>query len=391
MTAPTTTRPRPDGPRPTPRRLRRRPTELTRDDAVVGVGSALAATATSWLIFTQLTQGVGWFGFLLITYLIFLAIFSMVTADRVGILVATDRLATVVISTGAVVLTVPLAWLVGYVVVKGLPALRLDFFLKDQRGVRPQDPATSGGGLHAIVGSLVQVGLACLVSVPLGVGVAVFLNETRSRLRRPVRVMIDAMSGLPSIVASLFIFAVIIVPYGKRAALFNYNGFMASLALAMIMLPTVARTVDVVIRLVPDGLREASLALGSSRARMVWSVVLPTARTGIATAVVLGIARIVGETAPLLFTAFGNDLQNLNPFANPQESLPLFVWRNVQKPSIAAVDRSFTGALVLLLVVLLLFAVARWVGRDRSGRRNRRRARSVSEPASTDLVPEEVS
>jgi phosphate transport system permease protein len=123
-------------------------------------------------------------------------------------------------------------------------------------------------------------------------------------------------------------------------------------------------------------LREASLALGSTRARMVLSVVLPTARTGITTAVVLGIARIVGETAPLLFTAFGYDLMNSNPVDGPQESLPLFVFRNIKKPDVNAVSRGFVGALVLMLIVLTLFGLARYIGRDRSrsaaGRRSRR-------------------
>jgi phosphate transport system permease protein len=136
----------------------------------------------------------------------------------------------------------------------------------------------------------------------------------------------------------------------------------------MIMLPTITRTVEVVLRLVPDGLREAGLALGSSRARTVWSVVMPTARTGITTAIVLGIARIVGETAPLLFTAFGQDLMNANPTDQPQESLPLFVWKNVRKPSVEVQNRGFTGAFVLLVLVLALFAIARYIGRDRSRR-----------------------
>jgi phosphate transport system permease protein len=127
----------------------------------------------------------------------------------------------------------------------------------------------------------------------------------------------------------------------------------------------------VVLRLVPDGLREASLALGASRARTVWSVVLPTARTGVTTAVVLGIARAVGESAPLLFTSFGFTLLNGNPLDSPQDSLPLFVYTQVQQPSQTAVDRGFTGALVLIIVVLALFGLARYVGRDRSRRRAR--------------------
>jgi len=130
-------------------------------------------------------------------------------------------------------------------------------------------------------------------------------------------------------------------------------------------------------RVGPAGRRVPPLAMGSSRARTVWSVVLPTARTGMTTAVVLGIARAVGETAPLLFTAFGYDLMNTNPFKGAQESLPLFVYRNIKKPAISAVERGFAGALVLMGLVLILFMVARFIGRDRSksqARRNRRRA-----------------
>ena len=213
-------------------------------------------------------------------------------------------------------------------------AVASHFFFEDQRGITPDAcPRPRAAAAHAIVGTIEQVGLALLWSLPLGVAAAVFLNESRSQWRRPVRIFVDAMSGLPSVIAGLFIFATLHPAVrAERSTLFGFNGFMASLALAMIMLPTITRTVEVVLRLVPDGLREASLALGSSRARTVWSVVFPTARTGITTAVVLGIARAVGETAPLLFTAFGYDLMNANPFKGPQESLPLFVFRNIRKP-----------------------------------------------------------
>jgi phosphate transport system permease protein len=129
----------------------------------------------------------------------------------------------------------------------------------------------------------------------------------------------------------------------------------------------------VVLRLVPDGLREASLALGASRARTVWSVVLPTARSGATTAIVLGIARAVGETAPLLFTAFGASLVNSNPVDEPQESLPLFVYRNIREADANVRERGFIGATVLLLIVLSLFALARFIGRDRTRKRSRRR------------------
>jgi phosphate transport system permease protein len=212
--------------------------------------------------------------------------------------------------------------------------------------------------------------------LPLGLAAAVFLNESRSRWRRLVRIFVDAMSGLPSIIAGLFIYAVFILPYAKTIPIFSFNGFMASLALALVMLPTIIRTVEVVLRLVPDGLRESGLALGATRARTVWSVVLPTARSGITTALVLAVARGVGETAPLLFTAFGYDLLNSNPFDGPQESLPLFTYRNILKPDVSAVARGFAGALVLMFLVSTLFVIARIVGSDRSARRSHRSLRS---------------
>jgi phosphate transport system permease protein len=352
-----------------PRRARR-PRGFTVEDVWALVGSALSAICLNWLIFARFVSGVDAFGFLFCTYVTFVLVFAVVTNDRLGWLVAKDRVATVLVVSGAVAVLVPLILLVAYILVEGLQALRLTFFVKDQTGITPVMDATEGGGSHAIVGTIMQVGLALLWSLPLGVAAAVFLNESRSKWRRPVRIFVDAMSGIPSIVAGLFIFATLILPYaGQGNSLFGYNGFMASLALAIVMLPTITRTIEVVLRLVPDGLREASLALGASRARTVWSVVFPTARTGMTTAVVLGIARAVGETAPLLFTAFGYDLMNANPFQGPQESLPLFVFRNIRKPDASAIARGFAGALVLMLIVLALFALARWIGRDRSKRR----------------------
>ena len=356
-------------PRPAPPKVGRRPVDRTPEDLLTLGASLAAAVALCWLVFSRFTDGIGWFGFLLAVFASFVAIYYTVTSEQHGPLVARDRVASAVVFTGAAVLLVPLVWLVGYVVVRGSHALRPGFFLHDQRGITPTQPATAGGGSHAVVGTLEQVGLALIFSLPLGLLCAVFLNESRSRWRRPVRIFVDAMSGLPSIVAGLFIFAVLIIPFAKKTPVFGFNGLMAALALSMIMLPTITQTITVVLRLVPDGLREAALAMGSTRARMVWSVVLPTARTGITTAVVLGIARIVGETAPLLFTAFGYDLMNSNPTNGAQESLPLFIYRNVLKPSKEAVDRAFAGALVLMLLVLALFLLARYIGRDTSSNR----------------------
>jgi phosphate transport system permease protein len=368
--------------KPPPRRTRtpRTPRNVTPEDMTYTVVCLISAVSLTWLIFARFTDGTGWFGFLLSTFVAFLAICYVTDLERHGRLVATDKaLATVVVSC-SLLLLVPLVFLIFYVVSKGLPSLRPGFFIHDQAGITPVMPATAGGGSHAIVGTIEQVGLALVFAVPLGLLAAVFLNESRSRWRRPVRIFVDAMSGLPSVVAGLFIFATLILPFAQTYTFFSFNGLMASLALAMIMLPTITQTVTVVLRLVPDGLREASLAMGSSKARTVWSIVLPTARTGITTAVVLGIARAVGETAPLLFTAFGYDLMNANPVNGAQESLPLFVYRNIQKPDVSAIDRAFAGALVLMMIVLFLFAVARYIGADRSKRQRKRHLRMPKPP-----------
>lgn len=353
--------------------VRRRPGSWGPTDVAALIGCAAAVAVFVLMVSSVLVDTPGWLADLALWFVLFLGAYYVVIAERLGRLAAIDRLVAVVVCAGALLLVVPLTSLLVYVFARGLPQLRLAFFTHDMAGVTPQQPATAGGGLHAIVGTLEQAGLAMVLVMPLGVLCAVFLNETRSHLRRPVRIVVDAISGLPSIVAGLFIYSALILSNPVKTTLFNFNGLMASLALSLVMLPTVTRTVEVVLRLVPDGLREASLALGASRARTVWSVVLPTARSGVTTAVVLGLARIVGETAPLLFTSFGSDLLNRNPFSGVQESLPLFVFRNVKSAQQAEADRGYVGAVVLILVVLVLFSAARLVGRDRSSRGARRR------------------
>ena len=348
--------------------------------------SAVSSISLCWLVFSVLTDGVGWLMFWIVAYLLFLLVYFIATYDRIGWLAAVDRTVTVAVSTAMVIVLIPLVWLVTYIFVKGIVALRPSFFVHDQRGVTPTMPATAGGGLHAIIGTIEQVGIALLISLPLGAMAAIFLNESRSRLRRPVRIFVDAMSGMPSIVSGLFIYATLIIPLAKDNSLFSFNGLMASLALSMTMMPTICRAIEVVLRLVPAGLREAGLALGASRVKVVLSIVIPTASTGVATAAILGIAREAGETAPLLFTAFGYNLYNVNPFHGPQESLPLFIYRFVRTQSEADIQRGYAGALVLLVLILSLFILARIIGRDRSVA-TRRRFRARPGAGSRNLVP----
>ena len=225
--------------------------------------------------------------------------------------------------------------------------------------VGPEAPSTQTGGLQAIVGTFEQVGIAMVISVPLGILTAVYLNEVKGRLARPTRIFVDAMSGVPSIVAGLFIYTVLVANGA------GFSGFAAALALSVLMLPTVTRTCEVVLRLVPDGLREASLAMGAPEWRTTWGVILPTARTGIITAMILGVARVVGETAPLIMTAFGSATLNVNPFSGPQAALSLSSFQLFGSSQTADVERAWVFAFVLLAIVLILFVAARLQGERR--------------------------
>lgn len=344
-------------PAPPPAEARIAPRTTTIGDVSELAGSALSGLCLAWLVYERLTPLGGLVGFVLAWYAATIAIYALVVRHEHGRIAGRDRIAGMVITTSGALLIASLTLVVGYTVVKGIGALRPQFFTQTQEFVGPLSPATEGGGAHAIVGTLEQVGLACLMSVPVGVLTALFLNEVGGRMARPVRTIVDAMSGIPSILTGLFIFATLIFSHTLK-----FSGFVAALALSILMIPTVTRTAEVVLRLVPGGLREASLALGGTEWRTVRHVVLPTARSGLATAVILSMARVIGETAPLLLTAGGAYVMNANPFSGLQDSLPLFVYRLRAFPQPAQQQRMWTGALVLLAIVLILFVIARLLG-----------------------------
>ncbi|HRA50281.1 phosphate ABC transporter permease PstA, partial [Actinotalea sp.] len=284
-----------------------------------------------------------------------------ITSD--GPLVA-DRLAQAVVTGGAALVGVALLSTVVYTFVRGGPALaHLNMWIDDMAGVGPRDPLTEGGVAHAIVGSVIQIAIAVAVTVPLGFGTAVFMTEVGGPFAKVVRTVVEAMTALPSIVAGLFIYTTLIVGLGVPR-----SGIAAAAALSVMMLPIIARAADVVLRVVPSGLREASLALGASRWRTVWDVVLPTARPGLATALILGVARGIGETSPVLLTSGAASFFVLNPFDGVMNSLPLFIFSAVRSGEPTYVERGFAAASILLALVLLLFVVARRVARQRTGR-----------------------
>lgn len=339
-----------------PRQLR----AMLPEDRGILAGSALSALSLTWLVFYRLLPIEGVVGFWLVCWLVFLAIYGFAVRSTAGRLAAADRVVAAVLWSAAVALFGVLVLIVGYVIVKGLPGINAAFFTQTLEDVGPLDPESKGGALHAIVGTLQQLGLTVVISVPLGITTAIFLNEVGGRMARPVRILVDAMSGVPSIVAGLFIYSALVLALGR-----GFSGFNASLALAVLMLPTVTRACEVVLRLVPQGVREAALALGAPRWRVALQVVLPSARSGVSTSVILGMARAVGETAPLILTAFGASILNTNAFSGPQASLPLYVWQLVRNSDPGQVRRAWAGALALIVIVLVLFTLARSLGRSR--------------------------
>ncbi|MFF0295302.1 phosphate ABC transporter permease PstA [Kitasatospora sp. NPDC004614] len=364
---------------------------VTREEVLTMVGAGAGSLALDWLLYERILPFSGAFGFLLCWYLLFLALYAIAGRLQWDALTVRERLATALAWSSGLLVLALIGDQIGYVAYRGLDAARhLNFFTETMRSTAALDPITSGGCLHAVVGSLEQLGMATLFSVPLGVLTAVFLVEagqTRrgARLVKPVRVLVEAMTALPSIVAGLFVLGVVVLTLGVEK-----SGFAASLALTVMMMPIVTRAAEVVVRLVPGTLKEASYALGASQWRTVWHVVLPTARPGLTTAVVLGMARGVGETSPVLLTAGFTTRLNLDAFHGNQTSLPLFVWNYIKQPYPDMVARAFAAGLTLMAVVLILFVTARILGRHRTptDRRTRRPLRRARADASNALVQE---
>jgi phosphate transport system permease protein len=269
----------------------------------------------------------------------------------------TDSIGRGVLLAATLIALVPLFLVVYYLLQKGLGALSWDFFTTDPSGRFLGDP---GGIKSAIIGTILIVLLATAIAIPLGVGVALFLVEygKKSAFANVVRYFIDVMTGVPSIVFGLFIYIVLVLSgFGG-----SFAGWKGSIALALLMLPVVTRSSEVVLNLVPGSLREAALALGAPRWRVIFKVVLPTALPGILTGSLLAVARGAGETAPLLFTAFAVNATTWN-LGEQMNSLPIQIFNDVRQPQANIVERAWGSALTLVLMILLLTLVARTVQR----------------------------
>lgn len=269
---------------------------------------------------------------------------------------AKDRLATSVVWVCFVLAVVPLLSLIWVTVSRGLKVLDGYFLTHSMAGVPGFE--VGGGVYHALVGTLQQVGLATLVSAPIGLLTAVYLVEYgKGALAKAVTFFVDVMTGIPSIVAGLFILSIMLI------AGLAPSGLMGALALAILMIPVVVRSTEEMLKLVPNELREAALALGVPKWRVILKVVIPTAIGGITTGVMLAIARIAGETAPIMLLVFGSQLINTNPFEGAQSSLPFYIWEQYRVGSEASYDRAWAAALVLIAFVMILNLVARGIAR----------------------------
>jgi phosphate transport system permease protein len=253
------------------------------------------------------------------------------------------------------VAVIPLIAVLWTVISRGAKAFSGNFLTHSMRNI-PETQA-GGGAYHAIQGTLEQVGIAAVITIPLSLMVAIYLVEYgRGALARTVTFFVDVMMGLPSIVAGLFVLSVWLLGLG-----FQQSGFAASLALTILMMPLAIRSTEEMLKLVSPALREASYALGVSKWRTIMRVVLPTALPGIITGMMLGIARIMGETAPVLLLVGVTESINPNPFSNPQGSLPLFIFNEAQNSAQSAIDRGWAAALTLILLVMLLNLIARLI------------------------------
>jgi phosphate transport system permease protein len=265
----------------------------------------------------------------------------------------------VLIAAAFVLAMIPLFSLVFEIAKRGIPGLSTQFFTEDARGAI----GGAGGASHAIMGTLIITGVATVISVPIGIMAAIYLNEYGTgRLRRALTFFVDVMTGIPSIVAGLFAYALFEIFFGPGIRL----GVMGSVALSVLMIPIVIRSAEEVLKIVPNHLREAAYALGTPKWKTITKVVLPTAFAGLVTGVMIAVARIVGETAPLLVTTGVVDSMNTDPFNGRMQNLAVYAYNEYRSPGVmkqASYDKAWAAALTLIAIVMILNVAARLIYR----------------------------
>ena len=291
--------------------------------------------------------------------LIFMAIVtatavSWIRRDRKA---AMNSTTTVLVYIAAAFVILPLTSVLYEIYRLGSVGFSFGIFTDDLAETSSESPLTEGGLLHAVIGTAYIVTFATLLATPIGILTALYIVEVKGRFAGLVRFFVQAMSGVPSIVAGLFIFSVWMIQLGN-----SYSGLAGGFALTVLMIPTVARTSEEVLKLIPQDLREAGLALGATQWRTVAMVIVPAARSGMVTAIILGVARVIGETAPLLLTIGGADAINLDPFKGNMSAFPYYVWKNLLIGNENSISRAWLGVFVLMVLVLIIFSLARVLG-----------------------------
>ncbi|HEY4898635.1 MAG TPA: phosphate ABC transporter permease PstA [Candidatus Nanopelagicaceae bacterium] len=334
----------------------RKPWAASKLDRAKTAGIVAAAALISVLVIA-LTPMSGKLAFAAVFFFAYLIIDFAVSYRKAGRPAAVDGLFRGLVTTAIVIAAIPIVSILATVWIRGHKGLHWTLFTKDMHSNSFTDPVSQGGLVHAIIGTFLLVLFAMIISVPIGILTALYLTEIRGRFTRPIEFLVQAMSGVPSIVAGLFIYAAILVPLTKTV-----NGIQGSLALAILMIPTVARTSQEVLKLIPQDLREAGVALGGTQWRSVALVVVPAARSGLITAMILGVARVAGETAPILLLTGGSGTKNYNVFSGSLGSLPNYVWQAFAAGTPESITRAWAGILVLLVIVVILFTSARILG-----------------------------
>jgi len=338
-----------------------KPWGLNFKQTIPDVVAAFATLLITYAIvaFTPLKGKLAFVIVLLLAAIVTSALVSGIRRDRKA---ALNSISTVMVYVAGMFVIFPLGSILYEIIKRGIGGLSFGIFTTDMAVTASDAPLNEGGLIHAIVGTLYIVVIASLISVPIGILTALYLTEIKGKAAGTVRFFVQAMSGIPSIVAGLFIYAVWMIALGNQ-----YSAFAGAMALAILMVPTVARTSEEVLKLIPNDLREAGLAMGGTQWRTVAMIVIPAAQSGLITAVILGVARVAGETAPLLLTMGGADALNLNPFAGNSSAIPFYVWKNFLLGTETAIDRAWSGVLVLMIIVLFFFSLTRFL----SGRKGR--------------------
>jgi len=333
-----------------------RPWAASRMDRAMTALSVLISALTSVLI-VAIAPMKGKLAYFALFFIAWFIVDSLFIIRKKGAKGVRDGLAEKITLLGAVIVSMAVFSILWATLSRGLKGFNLAFFTENMRQASLFDPIGKGGILHAILGTLMLIAIAIIVSVPMGILTALYLTEIKGKAAGLIQFLVQAMSGVPSVVAGLFIYAAIILNTPLRS-----SAFLGGLALTILMVPTVTRTAQEVLNLVPRDLREAGLAMGATQWKTVALVVVPAARSGLITATILGVARIAGETAPLLFTVGVFDSYNFNPFKGDQGTIPTVVWAGLLGGTPESIQRAWSAILVLLIVVLIMFVLARAFG-----------------------------